>query len=194
MSFASFDDVVKRITALSAPSLIAIDGLPVSGKSTLAERLSDTLGLDCLYLDDFVRSPSEWPSRTQPGFPFTYIRYDEFLSAIKALAQSGACTYYPFDWSTLTLSQEPKTLSLVRPVIIEGVSALNLDLMAHYGLTIFVDSDRQTTLAAAYQRGVGDWAEEWAQLFLPSADLYMRSAPRDRAELIYAGRGVSTAV
>lgn len=191
MGLARYDDVIARVIDLPAPSLIAIDGLPVSGKSTLAEQLSESLGLDCLYLDDFVRPPSDWPSRTQPAFPFAYIRYDEFVSAIRDLAQTGACAYYPFDWSTLTVSAAPKRLSLARSVIVEGVSALNPALIALYGLTIFVESDRDTTLAAAHERGVGDWGAEWAQLFLPSADLYMRTAPQDRADLLYAGRGVA---
>ena len=40
--------------------LVAIDGLPVSGKSTLADRLAHELGAAIVYLDDFVRPEAEW--------------------------------------------------------------------------------------------------------------------------------------
>ncbi len=64
-----FDDAVALALARTAPSLIAIDGLPVSGKSTLADRMAAALGAECLYLDDFVKPEAFWPSRTSPSFP-----------------------------------------------------------------------------------------------------------------------------
>ena len=50
---------------------------------------------------------------------------------------------------------------------LEGVSSLN-DVVCHlYGLRIFVDGDRATTLEAALARGAGRWAAEWQEWFLP---------------------------
>jgi uridine kinase len=183
------DEVVARLADLPAPTLIAIDGLPCSGKSTLAERIQSAYGFECLYLDDFVRPRDEWPSRSGAAFPFEYIRYNEFTDAIRMLASKGQCTYLPFDFETLTISREPKTLRLTRPVMVEGVSSLNTAVVELYGLKIFVDSDRSTTLETAIRRGGGRWSEEWRDLFLPSADLYMQSHPELRADLIVRGRG-----
>jgi uridine kinase len=104
------------------------------------------------------------------------------------LASKGLCVYAPFDWETLTISKEPKTVSLAKPVIVEGVSSLNPVLAGLYGLKIFVDSDRATALEAATRRGAGMWFEEWRDLFLPSADIYMQSHPALRADLIVSGR------
>lgn len=66
----SFDDAVALALARPALSLIAIDGPPVSGKSTLADRMVGALGGDCLYLDDFAKPEGLWLSRTSPSFPF----------------------------------------------------------------------------------------------------------------------------
>jgi uridine kinase len=116
------------------PPLVAIDGLPCSGKSTLATSLEERFGFGCIYLDDFVLPESEWPSRDEPAFPFEYVRYDEFLGAIGSLAATGRCAYRPFDWASLSTSGTTKEVSTERPVIIEGVSALN-DAICHlYGL------------------------------------------------------------
>jgi hypothetical protein len=140
-------------------------------------------------LDDFVRPRDEWPSSSRAAFPFEYVRYEEFTVAIRMLASKGRCTYLPFDWETLTTSREPKTLTLTRPVMVEGVSALNPAVVELYGLKIWVDSDRSTTLETALRRGGGAWSDEWRDLFLPSVDIYMQSHPELRADLIVSGRG-----
>ncbi|MGK9231820.1 hypothetical protein KXS07_09335 [Inquilinus limosus] len=185
----SFDDAVALALANPAARLIAIDGLPVSGKSTLAERIAGALHADCIYLDDFVKPESEWRSRNQPSFPFDYIRYDEFLETVKSLARDKKCTFRPYDWESGRVRDEPRTIRLVKPAIIEGVSALHPELAPLYDLRIWVDSDAATTLSAALQRGVGAWQREWRELFLPSVNLYLQTKPWERAELRVAGRG-----
>lgn len=186
---ATIAEVFAAIKGGPKPPLIAIDGLPCSGKTTLVEQLSQRLDLDCIYLDEFVLPEADWPVGITPVFPFPYIRYDAFLNAVRTLASTGECSYFPFDWAALATSSTVRTVNLTKPVIVEGVSALHPELCELYGLKIFVDSDRATTLAAATERGVGAWAAEWADLFLPSADIYMRTQPQSRADLVIAGRG-----
>lgn len=176
---------------MSGPALVAIDGLPCSGKTTLAERLCRAHGLECVWLDEFVRPASEWSSPRRPAFPFGFVRYDEFLGAVRTLATNGQCEYAPFDFATLAVSRDLRSVTLERTVLVEGVSSLHPELCDLYGLRLFVDSDRSTTLQAALDRGVGPWAAEWRDLFLPSADLYMDGAAILRADLIVPGRGVS---
>jgi uridine kinase len=168
--------------------IIAIDGLPVSGKSTLADRLAGELGANAVFLDDFVRPEAEWRGQIGPGFPFGYIRYEAFVAAVKALRREGRCAYRPYDWASGTLD-EVKVVTLDRPVIVEGVSALNPELAPIYDLSFWVESDAATTLGAALARGVGDWEPEWRELFMPSVELYLTSRPWDRAEFRVAGRG-----
>jgi uridine kinase len=187
------EEVVARLARTLHPPLIAIDGLSCSGKSTLADQLQAAYGFECLYLDEFIRPKEEWLWQSKPAFPFQYIRYDEFIAAIGTLATTGQCTCLPFDWESQAISKEPRTVSQARPVIIEGVSALNPTLTELYGLRIFVDSDRSTTLEAAIGRDRGMWADEWRDLFLPSVDLYMQTDPERRADLIVPGRGAPSA-
>ncbi|MEO6013590.1 MAG: hypothetical protein ABIQ30_08415 [Devosia sp.] len=189
MAFASFDDIVGRIEQLAAPSLIGIDGLPCSGKSTLAERLEQHFGIETIYLDDFVLPDSQWPRPVSPEFPFPYIRYAEFVRTVQTLASKGDVSFHRFDWASMGASKTPRTVRLDKHVIVEGVSALNASLTQLYSLGIFVESDRCTTIEAAIARGVGDWAEQWRSLFMPSADIYMQTDPIGRADMVFAGRG-----
>jgi uridine kinase len=189
-ALVSFDEVVARVRGGVNPPLVAIDGLPVSGKSTLAGRLEDELGLQCIYLDDFVLPEAEWPSRTRPAFPFEYIRYDEFLDTVRTLAATGTCRYRPFDWATGAVAQTEREVEVNGgPVVIEGVSSLHPAIVGLYGLRIFVESDAATTLQASLERGVGAWEQPWRDMFMPSVSLYMKTEPRGRADLIAAGRG-----
>ena len=185
-----FDQAVSHVAALKPPALVAIDGLPVSGKSTLAERLERELGATTIYLDDFVRPEVEWRGRIGPAFPFGYIRYDTFLAAVESIAQGETARYRLYNWDRGVLDTE----KLVHPgglVVVEGVSTLHPRLARLYDLRLWVESDPDTTLAASLQRGVGDWERDWRELFLPSVALYLETDPKSRADHLVAGRGVA---
>jgi uridine kinase len=184
-----FDDVIARVIGASPLRLVAIDGLALAGKSTLADRVAAALGGHCLRLDDFVKPEAEWHSHDQPSFPFDFIRYDAFMAAVQGLATKGACSFRPFDWATFGVADEAREVRVDRPVVVEGVSALHRELALLYDLRIWVDSDAASTLAASHARGVGRWAREWKELFLPSVELYLRTNPLERADIVARGRG-----
>lgn len=191
MTYATFEAVADRVAQLPAGSLVAIDGLSVSGKSTLAGRLAERLGLEVVWLDEFVMPERLWPAGRTPAFPFPYIRYPEFMAAVAALAAEGRAEYLPFDWSSGEIAATPRTVTAERPVLVEGVSSLHPALSPLYALKLFVDSNRATTLAAAVERGVGDWLDAWRDWFLPCADIYFATGPAARADLLVAGRGAA---
>jgi len=170
--------------------LIGIDGLPCAGKTTLAFRLREIYGFEILQVDEFLRPEEDWPNR-RPGFPFPYLRYDEFLQAVTELAETGVCEYAPYDRERLAISPEKRRITTQRPVIVEGISALVPLLSRYYGLKIFVQSARESVLEVAHARNFGIWALEWRKIFLPSADMYMMTNPEERADLVVQGRGVS---
>jgi uridine kinase len=177
--------------ALARP-LIGIDGLPCAGKTTLAFRLREQYGFEILQVDEFLLPEADWPNR-RPGFPFPYLRYDEFLQAVISLAETGECTYAPFDWETLAVSTQLRRITTRRPVIVEGVSALVPVLAPYYGLRIFVRSARDSVFEVAQERNFGVWAQEWRKIFIPSADMYMMTRPETRADLVVPGRGARSA-
>lgn len=88
-----FGEAVALASTYPDARLIAIDGLPLAGKSTLAKRIATVLSAEIISLDDFVKPEAEWRSRTEPSFPFDFVRYDEFLNAVNSLAGDGFCSY-----------------------------------------------------------------------------------------------------
>jgi uridine kinase len=186
-----FDAAVALLQARPT-GLVAIDGLPVSGKSTLAERLEKELGAVVVYLDDFVRPEAEWRGVATPAFPFPYIRYDAFLAAVAALAQGQTARYRRYDWTTGQVAETWREVRSEGLVVIEGVSALHPTLAPLYDMRFWVESDGATTLAASLARGVGDWEREWRELFTPSVALYLETDPWRRANHVVAGRGATS--
>src|SRR6516164_501377 len=158
-----FQEVVGRVTQRPGLRLVAIDGLPLAGKSTLADRVAVAAGAECIRLDDFVKPEAEWRSHDQPSFPFDYIRYGEFMAAVVGLATREVCSYRSYDFETGDIEREPREVRLDRAVIVEGVSALHPNLAPLYDQRIWVESDEASTLTASLQRGMGRWDREWRQ-------------------------------
>jgi uridine kinase len=185
----TFDEVVALVAPQPKPLLVAIDGLPLSGKTTLAQQVAEELGAECLGLDDFVRSEAEWSSRDKPSFPLDFVRYGEFVDAVRSLAHNRRCLFRPYNWETRRVEDLPKVVRGDGIALVEGVSTLHPDLAPLYDLRIWIESDAETTLAASLQRGVGSWAHEWEFVFLPSVELYLQTDPKARADLVACGRG-----
>lgn len=182
-------DEAAALVKASGARLVAIDGLPLAGKSTLAERLEIELGAACLYLDDFVRPEADWPSPHLPAFPFPYIRYDEFLAAVESLARGERTRMGLFDWTTGGLGGDYREIDPAGLVVVEGVSALHPRLAPLYDLRIWVESDAASVLEASLARGAAGWEDAWRDYFLPSVDAYLATDPRSRSDIIVAGRG-----
>jgi uridine kinase len=172
------------------PRLLAVDGLPLSGKSTLAERLATRFGWDVLGFDDFYLPAKGWPAGVTPQFPFPFFRVEAFREAVRSLRTEGRCLWNPIDWPTLTVSPKRTELVVRGTVIVEGCSVLDPALVDLYDLRIFVESDRDTIVEAQRARdGDNALVDDWTHLFLPSVNIYMQTNPRSRADLIVAGRG-----
>lgn len=190
----TFDEVIAFVGQRPQLRLLAIDGLPLAGKTTLADRLAAAIGGACVFLDDFIKPEREWRWRDRSSFPFDFIRYDEFVGAVRSLAADGECRYRPWDYRTGERADLDRVVRLDGLVIVEGVTALHPDLAPLYDLRIWVESDAATVLDAAQARGVGNWAREWEVMFVPSVALYLQTDPIGRADLLAAGRGVSVAL
>lgn len=183
------DEIVRYLGDRPGIRFIGIDGLPVSGKSTLADRLIEAFGAEVIYFDDFILPQEDWPVERTPGFPFSYARSEDFFRAVEEVAAGGSCSYRLYDWATGTLGETRTIRADSGPIIVEGVSALSERLSSLYDLRIWVESDAKTTLEAALVRGVGTWEREWREFFMPSVERYMETVPRERADIVGAGRG-----
>lgn len=170
------------------PLLIGIDGRPCSGKSTLADMLIEELFAEGLFLDDFFIPQEEWPNPISPAFPFPYFRYKEFLQGVCELAKGMLFEYQPYDWHANKLGEtriiDPKNI-----IIVEGVSVLCKQLVPCFHKKILVVSNKSNEFEAIGQREKNN-IKIWNELYLPSVDIYWQTNPHERADILYAGRGL----
>jgi hypothetical protein len=187
----SLIQALRKVASMKR-AMIAIDGRPCAGKSDLAKKMECALGAQCVYLDEFVLPQSRWPRDITPSFPFPYMRYAEFVEGIQTLAQGAAFSYFPFDWESGELSKKARVIESSGVILVEGVSTLNPVLLKCFDKAIFVVGEPQTEITALALREGGSLPPAWTELYLPSVDIYFRTRPWERAEMILAGRGVSS--
>jgi hypothetical protein len=179
---AAIAEVEKR---LGEARIIANDGAPLSGKSTLARRLADRFGLAVLGLDDFYDGPEHGP-----GFPFGYFRWAAFEDALDSFHRDGFCSYRGWDWWRMAPAAAMTQLAPERgPLIVEGCSVLQRRFMRLYDLTLFVESDAATRRQAQVVRDGGRMAGVWNDVVWPSVALWEETGPSAAAQIRVAGRG-----
>lgn len=186
-----FEDLLSNLELNDhRPFLIGIDGRPCSGKSTLADKLTEVLKAEALFLDDFFIPQSDWPKTIVPAFPFPYLRFREFIDGVKTLAQGHSFHYREYDWDKRNFGAM-KTINPESIVIVEGVSVLCDELMPYYTKKVLVLSNRNNELQAIAARESAENLVLWKNLYLPSVELYWQTKPWDRADILYAGRGIT---
>lgn len=189
----NFEQLLKQLQPFPSqqPILIAIDGRPCSGKTTLTMQLEQALNAQSIYLDEFFIPRRQWPEDHSPRFPFFYFHYEEFINGIKSLAAGKPFSYHAYDWQMDAPSITTTTITPVGVILVEGMSVLNLELVNLYYKKIWVDSDRATEMATIEAREKGTNLNLWTNIYLPSVDIYCKQKPWERADIIYKGRGLT---
>jgi uridine kinase len=187
----AFDQVAEILNnRLREVDLIAIDGLPCAGKSTLATYLSRRFGLPVLGFDAFYLPEESWATDIAPCTPFPFFRMREFYEAVRDLKIAGRCRYRPYDWAIGAISAGAIEMHRNGPLIVEGCSVLEATIAPFYDLKIFVESNAATLMEALRERDGELDSPNWQRLYLPSVDLYMQTTPRHRADVAVTGRGI----
>ena len=173
-------DAVRREISSNAdsPILIGIDGGGGSGKSTLAKKLAEALGdATLIHLDDFAdwTDDSNW-------------RLSTFAErALKPLLAGITSKHQRYDWPTDTLGEWFEIPS-AGVAIIEGVTALRVDLREYWKISIWVDCPRELRLERGVARDGEAMRAKWVDEWMPGEDqYYLRGKPWESASLLFDG-------
>lgn len=124
--------------------IIGIDGRCGSGKTTIANRISNVLEANCFHMDDFylpiiMRTPERM---SQAG---GNVHYERFLdTVIMPSVNEQSVNYQIYDCAHQTLGPA-RVYEQKKWVVVEGAYALHPELNSYYDYRIFVthSADRQ---------------------------------------------------
>jgi len=145
------------------PFVIGVAGGTCSGKTTVAERLVATVGLDRLAL---IKQDAYYIERTHQAFEErAAANYDhpdafdwELMTSQLTQLLSGETIPVPvYDYADHNRSAEVELISPTRIIVFEGILALfDSSLREHFDLKIFVDTDADIRLSRRLRRDVAE--------------------------------------
>lgn len=176
-------DVQKMQAKVSNITFIAIDGHGGSGKSSLAEYLSNKLHAEVIHTDDFASwdNPTDWWPLVIESI------FEKIENGEKALSYSRSKWWK--DHNPEPVKDQPVT----NIMILEGVSSMRKEFAPYISLSIFVDTPRDLCLERGIKRDLstGKSREEVRKLWndwLDEEDLYFdKDNPMQRADLVVDG-------
>ena len=191
----TYDDLLARVRTLATTGdrvpVVGISGHGGAGKSTLAERLAQDLGLTP---EQVVGTDSCYATTCGPGAGMWEQHDWALVEAVVAGARAGADRLsYDYRWwlGETGVSDEPMPSVL----IVEGIRLFHERSDGWFDLSVWIDLDAGAAGARAKARNVlqGDDRSEldlWDTKWIPEGHLYEQLArPRERADLVLAAEG-----
>lgn len=154
--------------------VIAIDGRAASGKSTLADYLSENLSASVVHTDDFYL-PFEMRTDerlSEAGGNFHRERfYGEVVCNIHA---KNKFKYGVFDCSSGRVSSE-RTVYPTGVVIVEGAYSMHPSLNKYYDMSVFVTADLKARIDRITERNGAQKAKVFASRWIPLEEVYFKT-------------------
>ena len=174
-SLVNMEKVLKEIQKIILQKgriTIAIDGPCASGKTTLANTLSETIDAQVIHMDDFFL-PFDMRTEERLSQPGGNTHYERFISeAVTGIKNGKSFKYGVFDCHTGNISYS-ETISPSKNIIIEGAYSLHPEIPDDiYDLKIFVEIDIQTRLERILERNGAEALEIFKSKWIPFENRY----------------------
>ncbi len=125
--------IVSQIKALNKPTIVAISGFGGSGKTTLANLLSEALDAPIISIDSFNKGLNDYSN-------WELMDFDRFEKEIIIPFYSGQ-TPLKYTHFSGESREEPKEVEINHNgiIIVEGVGIFRTELMKHYSYSIWIE-------------------------------------------------------
>lgn len=165
------------------PYILAIDGRCASGKTTLANELSQSLSCNVVHMDDFylpfaLRTPERM---AQPG---GNIEFERLISEIIAPLLAGRnAVYRPYACHENRFLPSV-TLGAAKSTIVEGSYSCHPCLADMLGIKVFMDIAPDKQLSRIALRDPGH-VEAFRTMWIPREEFYFAEcAVRERCDMV----------
>lgn len=174
----------------SEPTVVALEGLAGSGKTTAADALRRESGdrpLTVVAADEFYQPDErDWRSWTpSEGYEryFDHVRLETEL--LRPLQQQQTARFATFDW----VQRKPGPDRSVVPrgiLVVEGIYLLKPQLRPYWDASVWVEAPRRLRERRLRARGEGD--PDWITRWMRAEDYYLNvDQPSETATFVVSG-------
>lgn len=173
-TLAFYSRVFEKVDKLlkgDKPCIIAVEGMCGSGKSYLAELLSNTYDCNVFHMDDYFL-PLEMKTAERLAEPGGNVHYERFKEEVlEPLRTNQTVIYRPYLCGVWKYD-EPRTISPKKISIIEGSYCMHPTLRESYDLTVFLEVDYNEQLQRIAQRNGENSLQQFVDRWIPLENLY----------------------
>ena len=186
--FVEYLDVLSKIDTMLSKGgsvIVAIEGGSASGKSTLADILSEVYDCNVFHMDDFFLRPEQRTKErfTEIGGNVDRERFAEEIA--EPLRRGETVSYRPFDCSTQTL-KDSVTVTPKKLTVVEGVYSTHPAIDRYYDLSIFLDIDPETQRARILKRNSPTFAKRFFEEWIPLENVYFeKTSIKNRIDMLH---------
>ncbi len=162
---------VARILDEKNSCVLAIDGRAAAGKTTLAARLEQILGVDAIHMDDFFLPP---PLRTEVrlGEPGGNLHYERVKDEILPYLSTGEeFSYGAFDCSCMAVTGR-REIGASRIRVVEGSYSHHPAFGAYADLRVFVTVSPEEQMDRILCRNGEGLAKRFREEWIPMEERY----------------------
>ena len=182
--FLPLFESIDRLCREKARVVVAIEGGSASGKSTLAEMLSEIYGCSLIHMDDFFLRPEQRSEQrlSEIGGNIDRERFEEEVAL--PLTRGEKVSFRRFDCRTQTLG-EPIEIAPKPLTVVEGVYSMHPYLSRYYDLSLFLDIDPELQKKRIELRNTPSFAKRFFEEWIPLEERYFEGADvKARADMV----------
>jgi thymidylate kinase len=184
VAFLPLFERIDRLCREQERVVIAIEGGSASGKSTLADMLSEIYDCNIFHMDDFFLRPEQRTSErlSEMGGNIDRERFEEEVA--QPLCKGESVCFRAFDCATQTLG-EPISVEPKRITVVEGVYSMHPSFSRYYDLSVFLKITPDLQRKRITLRNSPIFAKRFFEEWIPLEERYFVGADvKLRADMI----------
>lgn len=173
-------DKIAALMSQNLRTVIGIDGMSSSGKSTLARELAEEFGGEVIHMDDFFL-PAELRTTERLKEPGGNVHYERFEREVALKIREGSSFDYGiFDCTEMAVTHmrhiDNKSL-----LIVEGAYCLRPEFRDLYDLKVFMKIDEVSQIRRILERDGEEKAEMFKNRWIPLENAYFEAMEAEAA-------------
>ena len=185
--YVAFLPLFERIDSLLNERervVVALEGGSASGKSTLAEMLSEIYDCNLFHMDDFFLRPEQRTPERLSEIGGNIDRERFATEILLPLERNKAVCFRRFDCGTQTLG-EPISLAPKHLTVIEGAYSMHPSFLRYYDLSVFLYIAPDLQRKRIEARNTPSFAKRFFEEWIPLEQRYFEGADvKARADMI----------